>query len=502
MGDGSVSPERYVSARALTHFMLATMARTSGDPSGSMSELRLAALYDAEDPYAQCALAREYLRLGQPATALQAIENALLLDPDDATSLAVLGRIHLQRGEAGRAIASLRHAVAAAPEAIEPAALLVDALVAVGEPMAAVAVAGRLADQTEPLPAAERRLAAGALDRAAEAAARAGRSEDAERLYQRALDLEPDRVERLMALARFYELRNRPADAAEPAARAVGLSSARADAALNAARLYLRAGRTLDAAGYITLLEGEPGGSAALDRLAEMLLDSGDRDDALRAYEAAERVAPGWSEPIVRSAALLEDSQRYADAATAWRKVPATDELFDRAQARAAICDILLLDEQGRREDALNKAQSLAASSLIEPDALDFIARATIGAGGDLREAEKAARSAVERSPESGRYLDTLGIVLLALGRSEAFDVLERAAGILPGRAVVQLDLAEAAVAAGHPDAAHAALARADALLRASPAAREMERARALRTTLRAREPAGRDRSDVSEAVP
>jgi tetratricopeptide (TPR) repeat protein len=484
--------DRYVSARALSHYMQAVMARNGGDGSTALAELRLAALYDAEDPYAQVALAREYLRLGNPKDAMSAVQNALLIDGNDSPALCVLGRIQLELGEASRAVTTLRRAVTLTPAATEPWALLVDALLANADPAGAAARAEKLASRDlHEAAVGERRMVAGALGHAAEALARQGDNDRAERLLQRAIELDPMHVERHLALSRFYEVRNRLVDAAEICARATCFSEDKSKLALEAARLYLQAGRRPEASAYIVLLAGDPDGEKPLVRLGDMLVDAGDRDDALRAYRTATRLSPGAGDALVKTAELLEGEGRYAEAAVAYRQVSVTDEVKDYAETRAFLCDVRVLEASGQHAQAVEIARSLAHRNPPEGDVLDFLARALAARGDNMDEAEAVARSAVARWPENGAYLDTLGVVLMARGSPEAFGVLERAAAALPARADAQLDLAEAALAAGHPDAAAAALSRADTLDVSSATAANGTRVARLRAKLAAAEKAG-----------
>jgi tetratricopeptide (TPR) repeat protein len=172
----------YVSARALAHYMVAVMARANGKESEALAELRLAALYDSDDAYPQCALAEQFLRVGEPKAALETVRLALQTNPNDARSLTLMGRIHLLLGDSDRAAAVLRRAAGVAPHAIEPAALLVEALVAQGDPAAAVAAADRLASIAGPSTSGSgRQIVADAVDHA-RALARSQARTDASRL--------------------------------------------------------------------------------------------------------------------------------------------------------------------------------------------------------------------------------------------------------------------------------------------------------------------------------
>jgi tetratricopeptide (TPR) repeat protein len=464
--------------------MRAVMDRCAGDDSGTLEELRLAALYGTEDPYPQAALASEYLRRGETRAADETVDAALAGAPDHVPSLIVKARLEMDRGNSDRAIALLKTAGAEAPGNLDVPTLLVDAHLSRGETRAAATVAEKLGGALDPEGiASQRRRVAALLDRVAEALAAQGANDRAAQLLQRAVDLEPENPERLVALAQFLESRGRASDAAGAYARALGVSNDEPRFALDAARLYLKEGHRAEAAAYIAVLADSTRGRVPLVRLGDMLVDAGAQNEALSAYRAGAELAPGWSEPLTKAAELCERAGHFEEAASYYRRVPETDESYALAQASAQVCDLRAWATEGRHEEAVALAEKLGSGSAPSPDALDFLARNLLQAKGDLVLAESRARQAVALAPGRGDLLVTLGEVLLARQSSEAFDVLEKAAAALPDRPNVQADLAEAAVLARHADAARAALAHVEALL-----SRELDEAvRARLATLRAR---------------
>jgi tetratricopeptide (TPR) repeat protein len=463
---GNAANHQYVSARALSHYMRSVMDRSAGDEDGTLEELRLAALYGTEDPFPQAALASECLRRGDIRAADEAVVNALTIAPDHTPSLIVKARLELEQGNVDRAIALLKNAGSQAPASIEVPALLVDAHLSRGETRAAVSIAEKLgAAMDSDGIASQRHRVASLLDRVADALAAQGSSERAGLLLRRAVELEPENPERLVALAQFLEARGHPSDAAEVYARALGVSSDEPRFALDAARLYLKAGHRTEAAAYIAILADSARGRVPLVRLGDMFVDAGAEDEALSAYRAGAELAPGWGEPLTKAAELCERNGHFEDAAAWYRRVPPSDDSYPRAQARAQVCDLRAWAGAGRRDEAVQLARKLAGSATPDPDALDFLARDLLETKGDLTAAERDARAAVASAAGRGDLAITLGEVLLARQSPEAFEVLEKAAAALPERPIVQADLAEAALLARHPDAARAALTRLEALI-------------------------------------
>jgi predicted Zn-dependent protease len=123
------------------------------------------------------------------------------------------------------------------------------------------------------------------------------------------------------------------------------------------------------------------------------------------------------------------------------------------------------VDPRKHEGELLTRLRSLTTRSPALPDAFDLLARTLASSHAHLTEAETVARDALARWPERAESLQTFGRVLLAQGKAEAFEVLEKAAGLLASRPEVQLDLAEAALMAGHADAASAAITKAQSLL-------------------------------------
>lgn len=338
--------ERWFSARSLSHFLLAMLARERGDLDGVLGELRLSALYETQSPYPRFALAEELARRGDFAAADAEAREALELDRAHAPSLMLLGRLESARGRHERAVDTLRRAARANPEDPEPLALLMQAHLARRELEQAVQVVERLdalvAGARDPSRKATR-TAAQALAELADALAADGHDEQAEAYYRRAAARDGANGQRLVALGAFLEARGRAHEAALAYGRAFAPAGNDPQLAATAGRLYLKAGERGAAAAYIELIARTR--DAASRRADDALLSLGYAflaeeafDEARRAFEAAREVAPERAEAYHALGTAWEAQGRFDRAEGAYAKVPSGDALGLSARVHGAWC--------------------------------------------------------------------------------------------------------------------------------------------------------------------
>lgn len=281
-------------------------------------------------------------------------------------------------------------------------------------------------EQTGPLAGPVPHSASALLAAAREARA-AGRAEDAARLARQAIGLAPQNPGAHAELAAALRLAGDAAGADAAAAEALALDPAHAPALTEAARLAL-ARRDLPAA-YARLEQAaaaQPDRPQALLDLAAAARDAGDharaRDAALRATERAPEGFPGWM-----ALAAAERALGQAEA------------------ARAAF----------RRAAALRPDAPMPLLALVS---LALEARDPAAAHALLDAAAPALRSSAAYALAEGRIAQFLGRFDQAAERFAA------AAAREPGNAQARLALVQAAVAAGRPEMAEAALAELAAL--------------------------------------
>lgn len=246
--------ERFLSARSLAHFLVASLARERGDVEAMFAELRLSALYETTSAFPRFLLASELSARGDDEQAGRELKEALQLEPSHGPSLRLAASIALRRGRAAQAVEFANRAVRSGPTDDDAAALLVEAYLAARDlDAAAQAVRGlELITRSARHDADEAvRRAARSAALVADAAASDGRDELAESLYRLAESLDPT-TRRKFALAGFLETRNRFA-AAETVYATVPDEDVLALAARVRAALCVH--RRGDAAGAILLLE-------------------------------------------------------------------------------------------------------------------------------------------------------------------------------------------------------------------------------------------------------
>jgi tetratricopeptide (TPR) repeat protein len=128
------------------------------------------------------------------------------------------------------------------------------------------------------------------------------------------------------------------------------------------------------------------------------------------------------------------------------------------------------LERKGEWQKAVETMQKVLAKDQANAAAMNFIGYTLADHGGDLDEAERQVRKALETRPDSAAFLDSLGWVLFKKGDLEhAIDALVRATEEAPDEPTLLEHLGDAHVKAGHKDKALEAYSHAKQLLTENP---------------------------------
>lgn len=168
-------------------------------------------------------------------------------------------------------------------------------------------------------------------------------------------------------------------------------------------------------------------------RMAENLTAMGKSDDAIRTLEAMSAERPERFDALVSLAQLLRVQQRFADAAKAY------DRAIARLPAQAPRYWSLYyargIAYERSKQWARAEADFLRALELQpeQPDVMNYLAYSWVEHGINLERALKMLQRAVELRPNSGHIIDSLGWVMVRIGRyEEAVPLLERAVELMP----------------------------------------------------------------------
>ncbi len=128
------------------------------------------------------------------------------------------------------------------------------------------------------------------------------------------------------------------------------------------------------------------------------------------------------------------------------------------------------LERKGEWQRAVETMQRVLAKDSANAAAMNFIGYTLADHGGDLEEAERHVRKALESRPDSAAFLDSLGWVLFKKGDLEhAIDALVRATQEAPDEPTLLEHLGDAQMKAGHKDKALEAWGHARRLLTENP---------------------------------
>jgi uncharacterized protein (TIGR02996 family) len=387
-----------------------------GDAPGAVADLRAVLRDQPTQVPVLRSLARAHLANHEPALAEENLRTALQVAPGDIAVRVDLAELLWRTKRADDAIKLLDETIKLNPgdAGIPARAALVEANLAKPDLPAARTAA-------EDLKRLRPGLATGAY-LAGLVAAQQQRPDDAEREFQRALELQPEYSEALTALVRFQIERGERAQAL-----------ARVQSAVKSA----------------------PGNASLQNLLGEVYLEQQRYADAVAACAEAVRLAPGWWVPYRNIAQAKAGAQDAAGTVAAY-------QAGVRATAEPALVIELatLYERQGRIDEAIHEYEmlyqrrphlELAANNLAMLLVTYRKDRASLDRARDL--------TAPFANSEVAALLDTHGWVMLKRGETlQALSALERASAGAPDSRVIRYHLGMAELQIGQRERARADL--------------------------------------------
>lgn len=455
--------ERYVSARAVEHYLRARLALEDGILERAEEELSLASVYDPRSAWPRYAMALEHLRHGESQEAEKDLRVALQIDPQHVPSLRLRARVLLDQGRVTQALTTLRDATRIDPRDPELWALRVQAHLArqqLPQARAAVEQLDALASRTQDGPMA---LAAQSHLALAQAFEAEGRFDEAEVFYRRSLDRQPGELSRVDALVRFLEARRRFDEAARLAARSLALTAPHPSRLLRVARLQMEAGQPKTAAAYVRLAAESDEQGQDLDALVTLgaaLLSAQETQVALEAFEAVLSRASERDDARWYAALANETLGRFEAAIEGYRRLP-PGRLSILAAARAAWCEHRL----GRHQTATETLSALVEASPDDEDVLLLWARVHEGTGQAAEAMAEVEKRLVHR-PTRRLMLELAALYRRHQRGADAVALLELERRAFPNDQAVAWSLAQSLAAAGRTERA---IAEAKSLLARHP---------------------------------
>jgi tetratricopeptide (TPR) repeat protein len=364
------------------------------------------------DPSVRVLNARAYYVEGERAKALDEVRNALKLDPSRADAVTLAASIHAEAGERVEALAVLDGAIAG-----------------MGEPgrEALRRVRSTLLVQFADIPGAEQALRSMAADypksadydlALARLYAGQGRNAEAEERLRALVKRDPDNAGWRVQLASLLASQNRSADAEQFLREAIARQPGSASLRFALAGFYESAGRGDEARKvYTEIAATDPTGAdglAARSRLVALAVTT-DEAAARELVAALLKDAPQNVDALLYRAAFSYKDGRFdetiADLRSVLARQPESERaLFMLARTYVTSGEAALAEDTYRSLLALNPALAPARNELA----------AIVAGRGDLTEAEKLLRSALEATPGDETTSRNLVLALLRQGNYQA----------------------------------------------------------------------------------
>jgi len=251
-----------------------------------------------------------------------------------------------------------------------------------------------------------------------------GRYEEAEDVYLRLLDLDPESKEAHAALVDLYIATGRNVDAIAGLKTLLELSP-RKEILHKLIILELDSKMFADALNH--LKSQKTLSNEDLQYLAIAYAGLKSWDEALEAVEKIPPESPLWCDAVQLKASVLEDMGRSDDAIkalkAAWDKY-ADDGTCKEVGYRLATA----IEEKGLRSEGLSVALKLLEQDPHDAMMLNFVGYVWADEGHSLDKAQAMIEEALKQRPDDGFILDSMGWVLFKRGRhAEAARYMERA---------------------------------------------------------------------------
>ena len=436
-------------------------------------------------PEARVERAAAQLAEGDYATAMRELKLALESEPGNVEARLLLARLSLQIGDAEAAQKELDRAMEAGLDPVPIADFRYEVLAARGAYEQVLADLDRESSLTEVQRLAIRGGALTSLDRLAEA----------EAVLQAAAQMAPDDPRVALERARNLLRQQRDAEAEQAVDRALVLDPRAARAWLLKATLQLRRADHAGAAtSFQSALDAGPAAATYPEQvgaeagLVDVHIQLGELEEATRRLAALQQRAPGTAVSHYMAGRLRTAQGDFAAAQNELRQ--ALVQAPEHAPTRLLLATVLL--SQGLIEQAKAEVERVLQADPSSPDARKLMAMVQLA----LNDPVAATRSLAEVARADGAgdpYADRLmGAALVRAGSvEEGLAFLERSVAARPADADARLDLVEAYLAAGRPEAARG-------LLGALPEGAAAERGRMLAVVAST---AGQPRAEAQAAV-
>ena len=371
----------------------AGLALERHEAAAAIADLRSVLRENPQSVSIRRTLARAHIENQEPVLAEDVLREAMQIDPHDRELRLDLAQLLSQTNRAAQAVTLLEETVRQAPADVAAREMLVRAYLSTND-VAAARTAAQDLQTLQPEGVSGHYLAG----LAAEAG---GKLDDAQQQFSRALELSPGATDALAAYAQLQIRRGKPDDAL--------------------ARVRVA-------------LEHDPRDARARNLLGEVLVVRKSYAEAIDAFSAATRDAPGWAVPY-RNIAQAKFAQRDPAGAT----VAYERALEPTGYAVEIVGDLAALYEKGGKPDeAIALYDKLHEREPLMAFAVNNLAMLLVTYRTD-RPSLARARALTEpfAKSDSGSLLDTSGWVRFKLGENQdALELLQRAAGRSPASSV------------------------------------------------------------------
>lgn len=419
---GKIAPESRPGLRAdaYYHYTRGVLFSLGGEFELALREYDLALRYDPRSPYLMVEKATVHLQMNDSAEAIEILEASLKDHPDYVDTHILLGTLYERAGESEKAIGHYRRVISIDPDMADPYLLLSLLYKSGGDHEKAMAPIRELLKRDPGNYMAAYQLAHLYLE--------TNQMGEAKHWLNHAITVRPSFESALTDLALIHEIEEEEDRAIELYRDYLTLNPQDADVRLRLGRLLLRQGNFKEAAKEFEVITlAHPAVSEARFSLAvSYLFGAIDIEEAAEIFRNLLAESPGNDRIRYFLASSLQALEYYDEALDHFSEVDSLSGLFAPARIQMA----LMLDEGGRREEAIDSIHDAIALKAEDPDLYRLLASLYEESGKPDR-ALAVLKEGLAAVPEDLDIRYRIGLIYERTGRFEeaiaqVMEILER----------------------------------------------------------------------------
>jgi tetratricopeptide (TPR) repeat protein len=413
-GDGTTTTldPFYMRTQADYYFAMGEAYSLEGNHGKAVDSFKMTLLYDQESPMVNIRLATEYFKTAQFTEAMTQAEEAIRKDPKNVEGRLLLGGLYLSLKLFPKAVAQYEYILKAQPNNVEAPVYLGAAYTELKEYDKAVKFFDSLLKNEE---YGTPYLAYYYIGRVRSEQKGESFQKAALKAYQKSVELKPDFVDGVTAIASLYIQKGQEDKALALYKKFQKEQGPNLKVAEVLAQMYVEREQYDLAYEQYQLMEGSSEDTLNIKlKMALILIEKKDFKTASAKLEEILRDAPESDKIRFYLAAVYEETKDYDKAIAQFKKIPASSQFFGEAMVHTAY----MMKNKGRLNEAIDTIET-ALKDRKDQAQLYAMYASLMDERGDYKKALAMLSDAVEKFPENAQLRFYYGTLFDRMGKKD-----------------------------------------------------------------------------------